>query len=246
MMGVERKSMIMSPEQKKSTAWHEAGHALVALLLPNSDPLHKVSIIPRGWALGLTQYLPTEDKYTYSRDYFNTRLAVMMGGRVAEELALNELTTGAGSDIEQASKLARSMVCRYGMSEALGPISFDKKDDKIFLGRELARPRDYSEETAKLIDSEVNRLVMDGYSKAKELLSRHMDVLKALTDLLLVKETIDAEETVEVCREAIVSEGLTPPQPNPEASFAKKAPPLETEEEEEDEGEDSVDDENGN
>ncbi|MDR0548423.1 MAG: ATP-dependent zinc metalloprotease FtsH [Deltaproteobacteria bacterium] len=243
MMGVERKSMIISPEEKKSTAWHEAGHALVAVLLPNADPIHKVSIIPRGWALGVTQYLPVEDKHTYSESYFQTRLATTMGGRAAEELALRQLTTGAGSDIQQASKLARDMVCRYGMSAALGPISFGKSSEQIFLGREIAQHRDYSEETARLIDTEVNRLVMEGYNKAKELLSRHMETLKNLTDVLIVKETIDSQEVVEICREAIIAEGLEPPQPNPEASFANRGTPLiEEEEEDEPESPDSTDD----
>ncbi|MDR1871458.1 MAG: ATP-dependent zinc metalloprotease FtsH [Deltaproteobacteria bacterium] len=243
MMGVERKSMIMSQEEKKTIAWHEAGHALVSLLTPGSDPLHKVSIIPRGRALGVTQYLPTEDKHTYSRAYFTTRLTTMMGGRVAEELALKQVTTGAGADIEQASKLARNMVCRYGMSEVLGPISFAKQGEQIFLGREIAQHRDYSEETARLIDAEVNRLVMGAYEKAKDLLSRHMDTLKALTDVLLIKETVDAEEVVGICQEAILQEGLEVPVANPEASFANKSAPVEEEDEDEDEeGDDSPED----
>ncbi|MDR1578612.1 MAG: ATP-dependent zinc metalloprotease FtsH [Deltaproteobacteria bacterium] len=241
MMGVERKSMIMSPEEKTNTAWHEAGHALVSILLPGSDPIHKVTIIPRGRALGVTQYLPTGDKYTYSRDYFKVRLATMMGGRVAEELALNIMTTGAGSDINQASKLARDMVCRYGMSEVLGPVSFDKQGEQIFLGREIAQHRDYSENTAKLIDVEVNRLIVDGYNQAKELIGRHMDALKALTDVLLLKETIDSAEVVDICRAAIIAEGLEPPTINPEASFAKQAPnEEELDDEEENESQETV------
>jgi cell division protease FtsH len=190
--------------------------------------------------LGVTQYLPVEDKYTYSLAYFKSRLATMMGGRVAEELALNQLTTGAGADIESSSKMARNMVCRYGMSEKLGPISFAKRDEQIFLGREIAQHRDYSEETARLIDSEVNRLIMEAYDKAKELLSRHMDTLKALTDVLLVKETIDSEEVVSICSSAIVSEGLEPPKPNPESSFVNKNAPEEDPEEEEEEEEEET------
>ncbi|MDR2460435.1 MAG: ATP-dependent zinc metalloprotease FtsH [Deltaproteobacteria bacterium] len=212
MMGVERKSLIMSEAEKKTTAWHEAGHTLVALLLPYSDPLHKVSIIPRGRALGVTQYLPTEDKYTFSRDFFKTRLAILMGGRVAEELALNQMTTGAGNDIERATKLAHNMVCRYGMSEVLGPLTFGKQEDQIFLGREIAQHRDYSEETAQRIDAEVNSLVLSGYEKAKELISRYMDVLKTLAELLLERETIDAYEAVDIARDAILAEGLPIPE----------------------------------
>ena len=157
MMGVERKSMIMSEDEKKTTAWHEAGHTLVALLLPHSDPLHKVTIIPRGMALGVTQYLPAEDRYTYSRDYFLTRLAVLLGGRAAEEKCLNQVTTGAGNDIERATKLAYNMVCRWGMSEKLGPLNFRKQGDQIFLGREIAQHRDYSEETARALSILVSR-----------------------------------------------------------------------------------------
>jgi cell division protease FtsH len=222
MMGVERKSMIMSEEEKKTTAWHEAGHTLVALLLPHSDPLHKVSIIPRGRALGITQYLPSEDKYTYSREFFRTRLAILMGGRAAEELALNQLTTGAANDIERATKLARNMVTRYGMSESLGPLSFGKQEEQIFLGREIAQHRDYSEDTAQRIDREVTELVMGGHEKAKELISRHMHVLKRLSDLLLEKETLEAEEVIEIAREAIVFEGL--PIPVPGESLASGKP----------------------
>ncbi|MDR1312691.1 MAG: ATP-dependent zinc metalloprotease FtsH [Deltaproteobacteria bacterium] len=220
MMGVERKSMIMSEEEKKTTAWHEAGHTLVALLLPHSDPLHKVSIIPRGRALGVTQYLPTEDKYTYSRDFFTTRLAILMGGRAAEELALGQITTGASNDIERATKLARNMVTRYGMSDELGPISFGKQEEQIFLGREISQHRDFSEDTAQRIDMEVKQLVVGGHGKAKELISRHMHVLKRLAELLLEKETLDAEEVIETAREAIVAEGL--PVPVPAESLAGK------------------------
>jgi cell division protease FtsH len=224
MMGVERKSMVLSMEQKKTTAWHEAGHALVSLLCKSSDPIHKVSIIPRGQALGLTQYLPTEDKYTYSKDYYETRLAVLMGGRVAEELALNQKTTGASNDIERATHLARNMVCRYGMSEALGPLSFGKQEEHIFLGREIAQHRDYSEETAQRIDAEVNRLVMEGHRKATALVGAHMDVLKALSDLLLDKETVEAAEVIEICREAILAEGLEVPDPGASPRFTNPKP----------------------
>ncbi|MDR2350185.1 MAG: ATP-dependent zinc metalloprotease FtsH [Deltaproteobacteria bacterium] len=228
MMGVERKSLIMSEEEKKTTAWHEAGHTLVALLLPFADPLHKVSIIPRGRALGVTQYLPTEDKHTFSRDFFKTTLAILMGGRVAEELALNQLTTGASNDIERATKLAHKMVTRYGMSDTLGPLTFGKQEDQIFLGREIAQHRDYSEQTAQRIDNEVKTLVLGGYEKARELVGKHMAVLKALAELLLEKETIDASEAIDVAKDAILSEGLPIPKVgeslDPDAKDTKSHP----------------------
>ncbi|MDR1657512.1 MAG: ATP-dependent zinc metalloprotease FtsH [Deltaproteobacteria bacterium] len=227
MMGVERKSMIMSDKEKTTTAWHEAGHTLVTLLSEGSDPIHKVSIIPRGKALGVTQYLPVEDKYTYSRDYFKALLAILMGGRVAEEEALNMMTTGAANDIERATTLARNMVCRYGMSDALGPLSFGKQEEQIFLGREIAQHRDYSEETAQLIDAEVNKLVTQGLTRAKELIKAHMDTLKALSELLLEKETLDAAEVIKVCREAILAEGLEVPEPGGELRFSAGPSPSE-------------------
>ncbi|MDR1487422.1 MAG: ATP-dependent zinc metalloprotease FtsH [Deltaproteobacteria bacterium] len=223
MMGVERKSMIMSEEEKKTTAWHEAGHTLVGLLLPGSDPIHKVSIIPRGHALGVTQHLPAGDKYTYSREYFKARLAVLMSGRVAEELALHQMTTGASNDIERATSLARNMVCRYGMSETLGPLSYGKQEEQIFLGREIAQHRDYSEDTAQRIDAEVNSLVNEAHKTASRLIGAHMDTLKALSDLLLEKETLDAFEVIEVCKDAIAAEGLEVPKPGSEAKFSGKA-----------------------
>ena len=169
LMGAERKSMLLSDEEKKVTAYHEAGHALVAAMREHSDPLHKVTIIPRGMALGVTMQLPIDDKHTYTRDYLETRLAIMMGGRIAEELFLNTMTTGAGNDIEQASDLARKMVCEFGMS-SLGPITFGKKEEQIFLGREISQHRDFSEETAQKIDAEVRRFVDDGYNSARHIL----------------------------------------------------------------------------
>ncbi|HLH07909.1 MAG TPA: ATP-dependent zinc metalloprotease FtsH [Terriglobales bacterium] len=193
LMGAERKSMILSEEEKKVTAFHEAGHALVAALSEHSDPLHKVTIIPRGMALGVTMQLPIDDKHTYTRDYLNTRLAIMMGGRLAEELFLNTMTTGAGNDIEQASELARKMVCEFGMSE-LGPMTFGKKEEQIFLGREISQHRDYSEDTAIKIDMEVRRLVDTAYRNAKEILSIHRDVLTKIALALLDREVLDANE----------------------------------------------------
>jgi cell division protease FtsH len=212
MMGTERKSMIITEDEKKTIAWHEAGHALVNLLLPGGDPLHKVSIIPRGRALGVTQYLPAGDKYTYSLDYYKVRLAVFLSGRVAEELALNQITTGASNDIERATDLARDMVCRFGMS-SLGPLSFGNQQEQIFLGREIASHSDYSEETARRIDSEIASLVMGGKEVAERLIKAHMTTLRALSELLLEKETLDAVEVLDLCREAILAEGLELPQP---------------------------------
>ncbi|MDL2260094.1 ATP-dependent zinc metalloprotease FtsH [Deltaproteobacteria bacterium OttesenSCG-928-K17] len=211
MMGVERKSLMMSEDEKRTTAWHEAGHTLISVLLPGLDPLHKVSIIPRGRALGVTVSLPMEDKYTYSRDYFKARLVMMLGGRVAEEVALNQMTTGAGNDIERASDLARNMVCKWGMSDVLGPQAFGKKEEQIFLGREIAQHADFSESTAQLIDQEVSGLMLGAHKKATELITRHQDTLAALANRLLEKETIDAEEVMEVCAEAMKAEGIERP-----------------------------------
>ena len=181
------------------------------MLLPGLDPLHKVSILPRGRALGVTVSLPAEDKYTYSRDYFKARLVMMLGGRVAEEVALNQMTTGASNEIERASDLARNMVCKWGLSDALGPQAFGKKEEQIFLGREIAQHSDYSEATAQLIDQEVSKLMRDSHTRATELISKHQLTLGALAERLLEKETIDAEEVIEICAQAMKDEGLTPP-----------------------------------
>lgn len=194
LMGVERKSMIISEDEKRNTAYHEAGHALVAKLTPGTDPLHKVSIIPRGRALGVTQQLPIDDKYTYSRDYLMKALSVLLGGRAAEEIALNHMTTGAGNDLERATDLARKMVTEWGMSEKLGPLTFGKKDEQIFLGREIARHKDYSEKTAIDIDDEVKRIVISAYTMAKNLLIENRDTLEAFAKALLEKETMDGVE----------------------------------------------------
>ncbi len=194
LMGVERKSMIISDEEKKNTAYHEAGHALVAKLTPGTDPVHKVSIIPRGRALGITQQLPMDDKYTYSKDYLMKRLYVLMGGRAAEELMLNQMTTGAGNDIERATDLARKMVTSWGMSEKLGAVTFGKKEEHIFLGREMGQQRDYSEKTAVDIDDEVRRFVSEAYIVAKTLLEKNVDVLEAFARKLLEIETMDGPD----------------------------------------------------
>jgi len=227
MMGVERKSMMMSEEEKRTTAWHEAGHTLISVLLPGLDPLHKVSIIPRGRALGVTVSLPTEDKYTYSRDYFKARLVMLLGGRAAEEVALNQMTTGASNDIERASDLARNMVCKWGMSDALGPQAFGKKEEQIFLGREIAQHSDYSEATAQRIDQEVHQLMLGAHTRAVELITKHKDTLAALANRLLEKETIDADEVMEVCVEAMKAEGIERPvekKTQPKAEPTDRAP----------------------
>ena len=194
LMGVERKSMIISEEEKRNTAYHETGHALVAKLTPGTDPIHKVSIIPRGRALGVTQQLPIDDRYTYSKEYLMKALAILLGGRAAEEIALNHMTTGAGNDLEKATELARKMVTEWGMSEKLGPLTFGKKDEHIFIGREIAKHKDYSEKTAVEIDDEVKKIVMEAYDTAKNLLMGNKDLLDALAKTLLERETMDGPE----------------------------------------------------
>jgi cell division protease FtsH len=193
LMGVERKSMILSDEEKKVTAYHEAGHALLAVKLPHADPVHKVTIIPRGMALGVTMQLPIDDKHNYTKEYLETDIAILMGGRLAEELFLNQMSTGAGNDIERATELARKMVCEWGMS-SLGPLAFGKKEEQIFLGREIAQHRDYSEDTAIRIDLEVRRLVDDGYTRAKALLAENREILTRIALALLEREVLDANE----------------------------------------------------
>jgi cell division protease FtsH len=193
LMGVERKSLLLSDEEKKVTAYHEAGHALVAAKLPKSDPVHKVTIIPRGMALGVTMQLPIDDKHNYTKEYLETEIAIMMGGRIAEEMFLNQMSTGAGNDIERATELARKMVCEFGMSE-LGPLTFGKKEEQIFLGREIAQHRDYSEATAIKIDEEVRRLINQGYGTAQNILGANRDTLERIAAALLEREVLDANE----------------------------------------------------
>lgn len=202
-MGVERKSMVLTDEEKRTTAYHEAGHALMARLLPGTDPVHKVTIIPRGRALGLTMQLPTDDRHSYSKAFLYNNLAILMGGRVAEELVFNQITTGAGNDIERATDLARKMVCEWGMSEELGPLTFGKKDEEIFLGREIATRRDYSEDIAIKIDSEVKRLVTENYERTKRILLENMAALKGLAEALLEKEVLDAPEIDKIIQGAM-------------------------------------------
>ncbi len=194
MMGLERKSMILSEEEKSTTAFHEAGHALVARFLPGADPLHKVTIIPRGRALGLTQQLPQDDRHTYSKEYLVDTIAILMGGRVAEEIIFNQQTTGASNDIERATQMARRMVCEWGMSDELGPLSFGKRDEQVFLGREIARHRDYSETTAIAIDKEIRKIVEDNYQRARRILTDNMDLLKLTAQALLDRETLSLQD----------------------------------------------------
>ncbi len=197
LMGVERKSMIISDEEKRSTSYHEAGHALIASLLPEADPIHKVTIIPRGLALGTTQQLPLDDRYTYSKDYLEAQLCVLMAGRVAEKLTLGKTTTGAANDFEKATEIARKMVCQWGMSD-LGPLTFGERDDLIFLGKELAMHKNFSEKTAEMIDEEVKKIVNRNYSRAKEILEKNKDKLIAVAEALLEKEVLTSEEIKEV------------------------------------------------
>ena len=198
MMGVQRKSVVLSDAEKKTTAYHEAGHTLVAARTKGADPVHKVTIIPRGQASGVTMQLPIDEKHGYSREYIEGRLAILMGGRAAEELIFDELTTGAGNDIEQATKIARKMVCEWGMSDVLGPMTFGKKNEEIFLGREIQSHRDYSEVTARMIDEEVVRVVRKAQSKAKQVLNNNINQLHNLAKALLEYETIDGDEVITV------------------------------------------------
>jgi cell division protease FtsH len=196
LMGAERRSMVISEQEKKTTAWHEAGHALVAKLLEkNADPVHKVTIIPRGPALGVTQQLPKEDRLSMSRDFAKARLAVMMGGRVAEELVFGQFTTGAGNDIKQASNLARRMVTEFGMSDVVGPISYASDEESVFLGRDFtSRTRNYSETVANQIDDEVRKFILEAHEEARRLLSQNREILDRLASALLERETVDGEE----------------------------------------------------
>jgi cell division protease FtsH len=210
LMGVERRSMVISEEEKKNTAYHEAGHTLVAKLIPGTDPVHKVSIIPRGRALGMTMQLPIEDKHSYSRESLLNRIAVLMGGRAAEEIIFNTMTTGAGNDIERATEIARKMVCEWGMSARLGPVSFGKKDEQIFLGREMATHKNYSEATAVEIDEEIRRIVDENYSRVIQLLNLNVDSLHRLSAELIEKENLSGEEVDRIIAGAVREEPPTP------------------------------------
>jgi len=198
LMGAERKSMIITDEEKRLTAFHEGGHALVAALLPNTDPLHKVTIIPRGMALGLTQQLPTEEKHNYTKEQIESRIAVCMGGRIAEDIVFGEISTGAQNDIEQATEMARKMVCEWGMSEALGPLTYGKKEEQVFLGKEFNRHQDYSEDTALKIDAEIKRIVSDQYERAYKTLVDNKRFLERIADALLEHEVLDGEQIKQI------------------------------------------------
>jgi len=193
LMGSERRSMIISDEEKQVTAVHEGGHALLAVLLPHADPIHKVTIIPRGMALGVTQQLPVDDKHNYSRDYLNDQIAILLGGRLAEELTNGNITTGAGNDLDRATDMARRMVCEWGMSESIGPLTYGKKEEQVFLGRDFAQSQDYSEGTAVRIDQEIKRIVTHNYDRARDLLGSHRDELVRIAEELLVREVLDAD-----------------------------------------------------
>ena len=221
LMGVERRSMVISEKEKRTTAYHEAGHALVALKLPGTDPLHKVTIIPRGRALGVTMQLPEDEKHTYPRNFLYNNLAIFMGGRVAEEICLGQMTTGAGNDIERATEMARKMVCEWGMSEKMGPLTYGTKEEQVFLGKDFSQQKNFSDQTAKLIDQEVKALVMSGYEKACEIITEHRDSLEKMALALLDRETLNASEIKEIINEKnpsvggdeikVESEGVAPP-----------------------------------
>ncbi len=210
LMGMERRSLVLSEEERRNTAFHEAGHAFVARMMPGSDPIHKVTIIPRGRALGVTQQLPIDDRHTYAKDYLLTQIAVLMGGRAAEEMFLNHMTTGAGNDIQRATELARKMVCEWGMSDSLGPLTFGQKEEQIFLGKEFARHRDYSEETAMAIDSEIRRFVTENYQRAASVIAEKKETVQRIAEALLERETLNSEEL-----EALMEGRELPPMEKP-------------------------------
>ncbi len=223
LMGSERRSMIISDSEKRVTAIHEAGHALLTVLLPHADPIHKVTIIPRGMALGLTQQLPADEKHNYSRDYLNDQIAILLGGRIAEQITMDSLTTGAGNDLERATEMARRMVCEWGMSDAMGPLTFGKKEEQIFLGREIAQHQDYSEDTALRIDQEVKRFVTSAYDRAFALLTENKTTLVKMADELLAREVLDAEQVKRIAA------GLPLEDQQPAASRAAVSPTEEDE-----------------
>ena len=216
LMGSERRSMIISDEEKQVTAIHEAGHALLTVLLPHADPIHKVTIIPRGMALGVTQQLPVDDKHNYSRDYLDDQIAILLGGRIAEELTQDDITTGAGNDLDRGTEMARRMVCEWGMSDGMGPLTFGKKEEQIFLGRDFNQQKDYSEETAIQIDQEVKRIVTDNYNRARDTLKTHMSELRQIAEELLIREVLDAGQVRRIAKglpleDPVPSDSTTPP-----------------------------------
>ena len=216
LMGAERRSMIISDEEKRVTAIHEAGHALLAVMLPHADPIHKVTIIPRGMALGLTQQLPVDEKHNYSRDYLKDQIAILLGGRIAEEITIGSITTGAGNDLERATELARRMVCEWGMSDAMGPLTFGKKEEQIFLGREIAQHQDYSEDTALRIDQEVKRFVTENYQRAHAgPAGAQAAAARAWPTRCCARETLDADQVRRIVAGQPLDElaASTPPAP---------------------------------
>lgn len=218
MMGAERRSMVMSEEEKRNTAYHESGHAVVAKLLPKADPVHKVTIIPRGRALGVTMQLPEEDRYAYDREFLMNRIAIMFGGRIAEEIFMNQMTTGASNDFERATQLARDMVTRYGMSDALGPMVYGENEGEVFLGRSVTTHKNMSEATMQQVDSEIRRIIDQQYALARKLLEDNRDKVEAMTATLLEWETIDAEQIDDIMA------GLPPRAPKPSQSKPTSPP----------------------
>jgi len=217
MMGAERRSMVMNEDERRNTAFHESGHAVVAKLMPKSDPVHKVTIIPRGRALGLTMQLPEEDRYAYDRVYLMSRIAVLFGGRIAEELFMNQMTTGASNDFERATQMARDMVTRYGMSDALGPMVYGENDGEVFLGRSVTTHKNMSEATMEKVDAEIRRIIDEQYALARRLLDKHRDKVEAMAEALLELETIDADQINDIM------EGKPPrPPKQPQASSSNK------------------------
>jgi cell division protease FtsH len=219
-MGSERRSMIISDAEKRVTAVHEAGHALIAVLLPHADPIHKVTIIPRGMALGLTQQLPADEKHNYSRDFLNDQIAILLGGRIAEEITLGSITTGAGNDLERSTELAHRMVCEWGMSDFMGPLTFGRKEEQIFLGREIAQRSDYSEDTALRIDAEVKRIVTQNYERATDILQANRARLERLADELLGREVLDSDQV----RRIVADLPLDEPRPSAVETVAPRPP----------------------
>ncbi len=242
MMGTERKSMLISDKEKKVTSYHESGHVLVARFLPEADPVHKVTIIPRGRALGVTTYLPIDEKHTYSREYLEAMITYALGGRAAEKLVFNQFTTGAGNDIERATELARKMVCEWGMSDKLGPMAYGAKEEELFLGREITKTRNFSENTAIAIDAEVRLIVTGAMKRADKILKENVKILHRLANVLLEREILDSEEIDKIIRgeelppvdKRVNGAASTPAElPDVKASRAKasvQAPPVKIEE----------------
>jgi cell division protease FtsH len=228
LMGSERRSMVITEDEKRVTAIHEAGHALLAVLLPHADPIHKVTIIPRGMALGLTMQLPTEEKHNYSREYLMDQLAILLGGRIAEEITSGELTTGAGNDLERVTELARKMVCEWGMSDEMGPLTFGKRDEQVFLGREISKSQDYSQDTAVRIDSEVKRFVLGNYDRARTVLTENKAILIKIADELLAREVLDADQVRKIVRGEPLTDLPTPPASGTPRDEATDRSPLVT------------------